>query len=106
MKTIYQNEEKNTDNFLERFNELMNNFFIKEFQCTEIPIGIDNNYKYLLNGSHRTACSISFKEDLIIKEYENQKFICKMEYFKNRDKFKDQMPLPGNNLLNNLSQEF
>ena len=61
----------------------------------------------ILNGSHRTACSIFFDKQLLIdnKNIKNP-FMCQSQYFFNRNKFKYVLPDPGKDVINSVKNEY
>ena len=108
MKTLYQREEKNIFNdFLVSFQLLIHSFNENNYNADKIPVNITHNTYHILNGAHRTACSIYFNKPLLIEEKHNStQWICKADYFKNRDYYKHKLPHPGKDIIQSVNEDY
>lgn len=106
MKTKFQKEEKHTSSqFVESFNKLIEDFKKNTYESHNIPISYPANL--LFNGCHRTACHLYFNTKMPIERINSSsKFICKLEYFTDRQKYKNKLPIPGNDTINNMCDDF
>ena len=62
----------------------------------------------ILNGSHRLGCMLYFKKLVALKaDIFSNAFICKAEYFTDRELYKNNLPYPnGKNTINNIDTKY
>ena len=107
MKTKHQDTEKHgSKSFLSKFKLLINSFLKNEYKESPIPVKM-SGFINILNGSHRVGCMLYFNKSVCINtDLNSNMFICRPEYFTNRELYKNRMPLPGKNTINSIGQEY
>lgn len=105
MITSVQNKQKNSvKDFFIDFQNIINIFIKNQYIEHPLPLYDTNN---ILNGSHRTACHIFYNKKLLYKIIPNSKpFKCHSEFFKNRELNKNNLPLPGKDIINNVDKKY
>ena len=105
MLTFVQNKQKNSvKDFFIDFQNIINIFIKNQYIERPLPLYDTNN---ILNGSHRTACHIFYNKKLLYKIIPNSKpFNCHSEYFKNRELNKNNLPLPGKDIINSVDKKY
>tara|TARA_Y100000991_G_C21973693_1_gene350961 strand:- start:2015 stop:4801 length:2787 start_codon:yes stop_codon:yes gene_type:complete len=103
MLTKFQKKEKNNINdFSMSFTKLINSFIGNTYN--EEIININNNT--ILNGAHRLSCHLFFNREILTNKTDFEGLKILPIYFTDREKYKNNLPLPGKYTVNSINLDY
>lgn len=94
------------NDFVKMYKYLINGFIKNEFREEPLNVVFFDNIINLLKGAHRVACCLHFKKEVPIKHRSGNLFICRPEYFENREQNNQFLPIPGNEVIKKIDDDF